>query len=104
MDEPRMIPIHRSLNRPHLMLGVERGLILITAMITAMLIFAGGLRPAGLILAGLWWGVSFWGLVRMAKADHQMSAVYQRHIRYRAYYAARGCLYAMLNPVPKSKG
>lgn len=54
MDEPRMIPIHRSLNRPHLMLGVERGLVLITAMITAMLIFAGGLRPMGLILAAVW--------------------------------------------------
>jgi type IV secretory pathway TrbD component len=82
-QEPRHIAIHRSLNRPHLLLGAERGLVLLTGVVTAM-------------LAITFWTCSFWALVRMGKADPQMSRVYQRHVRYRSYYAAHSCIEAML--------
>ena len=104
MNEPRSIPIHRSLNRPHLMLGAERGLVLMCGLGTALIIFSGGISIAGLAFGAFFWTTSFWSIVQMAKADTQMSMVYQRHIRYKSHYNAKGCLNAMLSPLPKSKG
>jgi type IV secretion system protein VirB3 len=95
-QEPRRIAIHRSLNRPHLLLGAERGLVLLTGVMTAVLLFSGSISVLTAILAVLFWSCSFWALVRMGKADPQMSRVYQRHVRYRSYYAAHSCIEAML--------
>jgi type IV secretion system protein TrbD len=96
MEEPRRVTIHRSLNRPHLMLGAERSLVLMTGMITAILLFSGNLSMVSVGLAVVFWTASFWALIRMAKADSQMSQVYQRHIRYRAHYNAHSCIEAPL--------
>lgn len=96
MNEPRRIAIHRSLNRPHLLLGAERSLVLMVGVLTALLIFSGSISPGSLTLAVTFWASAFWGLTRMAKADPQMSQVYQRHIRFRAYYGARSCIDAPL--------
>ena len=96
MKEARRIAIHRSLNRPHLLLGAERSLVLLVAMITAILVFSGSISVSTIMLAVAFWTVSFWGLVRMAKADPQMSVVYQRHIRYHSYYSAHACIHAVL--------
>lgn len=96
MKEPRRITIHRSLNRPHLLMGAERSLVLLVAMVTAILLFSGNISVPTILLAVAFWSCSFWALVRMARADSQMSLVYQRHIRYRAYYSARACISAML--------
>lgn len=90
MEEPRRIAIHRSLNRPHLLLGAERSLVLTAGLVTALLLFSGNISVSSITLAVTFWSGSFWALVRMAKADPQMSRVYQRHIRYRAYYNAHG--------------
>ena len=90
MDEPRRLTIHRSLNRPHLLLGAERSLVLLAGLVTALLLFSGNISVTSVTLAILFWTGSFWALVRMAKADPQMSRVYQRHIRYRSYYNAHG--------------
>lgn len=94
MNEPRRITIHRSLNRPHLLLGAERSLVLVTGLITAMLIFSGSISAMSITLGVTFWAASFWALVRMAKADAQMSQVYQRHINYRIYYSAHSCIHA----------
>ena len=102
--QPRCIPIHRSLNRPHLILGAERSLVLCAGLITAMLIFSGSISLWSIASGVIFWCVAFWVLIQMAKADTQMSSVYQRHIRYRAYYTSHGCLHARLSPLPKSKG
>jgi type IV secretion system protein TrbD len=101
MDEPRFMPIHRSLNRPQLLLGAERGLLLFTLMVAAVIIFSANFRPLALLLAFLFWSASFWALTQMAKADTMMSKIYQRHIRYRSYYSAKGCVHAQLAPLPK---
>jgi len=100
MEEPRRIAIHRSLNRPHLLLGAERSLVLAVGVVTALLIFSGNISPTSLLLAVTFWASSFWGLTRMAKADPQMSQVYQRHIRFRAYYSAHSCISAPLRGRP----
>lgn len=96
MKETRRIAIHRSLNRPHLLLGAERSLVLLVGVVTAILLFSGNISVMSILLAVVFWSVSFWALVRMAKADPQMSQVYQRHIRYQMYYNARSCIEATL--------
>jgi type IV secretory pathway TrbD component len=96
IEEPRRITIHRSLNRPHLLLGAERSLVLLTGMVTAVLLFSGNISATSIVLGIAFWSGSFWALVRMAKADPQMSQVYQRHIRYRPYYNAHSCIDAVL--------
>ncbi|MDK2126639.1 conjugal transfer protein TrbD [Parachitinimonas caeni] len=102
MEEPRLIPIRRSLNRPHLLLGAERSLVLFSGVITAMVIFSGKMSILSLVVGGAFWACAFWALVRMAKADPQMSQIYQRHIRYRAYYVARACIKSAIRPSSKS--
>jgi len=103
MQDPRRITIHRSLNRPHLLLGAERSLVLLTGMVTALLVFSGNISVISIVLAVVFWTSSFWALVRMAKADTQMSRVYQRHIQYRAYYSAHSCIHAVLPGGAKPK-
>lgn len=94
LQEPRRITIHRSLNRPHLLLGAERNLVLMSGVITALLLFTGSISPTTIVVGLTFWIGSFWVLLRMAKADPHMSKVYQRHIRYRAYYNAHSCIHA----------
>lgn len=93
MAELQRIPIHRSLNRPNLLAGCERELILVSAMIAGTLV----------VVAMAWVtavaGVLFWlGIVtvlrQMAKADPMMSKVYLRHIRYKAFYSTRATPWA----------
>jgi type IV secretory pathway TrbD component len=96
MEEARRIAIHRSLNRPHLLLGAERSLVLLAGVVTALLLFSGNLSAVSVVLAITFWSGAFWALIRMAKADPQMSRVYQRHIRYRSYYNAHSCIEATL--------
>jgi type IV secretion system protein VirB3 len=40
MEKPREIVIHQSANRPHLLLGGDRELVLFVALLSAMLVFA----------------------------------------------------------------
>ncbi|MDO5693500.1 MAG: conjugal transfer protein TrbD [Pseudomonadota bacterium] len=95
MDAPRRIPIHRSLNRPNLILGGERELVLMTMLFAAMIAFTASSWVQVVI------GVVFWLaihalLVDMAKNDPMMSAVYLRHVRYKGYYPAQTGMQAQI--------
>src|SRR5260370_28388248 len=101
MDRPREIVIHQSANRPHLLLGGDRELVLLAAVFAAMLIFA-------LIT---WWGVlagfCLWLLAvailsRMGKADPMLRHVYLRHVRYRSFYPAKSGLSATSLGTPRN--
>ena len=90
--QPRETVIHQSANRPNLLLGGDRELVLVMVMI------AGGLAFS---LAS-WWGiglaVALWigsmaALQRMGKADPLLRPVYLRHIRYTAFYPAKSGLH-----------
>ena len=88
MSALRRTPLHRALYRPNLILGGERELVLITAII------CGGVAVSGLNLVSAAIGVAVWliaiALLRMmAKADPHMSKVYLRHLRFAAYYPPR---------------
>lgn len=80
-------PIHRALSRPNLLLGADRELVLVTALVSAILIFVV-ITPYAAVLGFLAWTVIVAALRRMAKSDPMMRQVYLRHIRYRPAYRA----------------
>jgi type IV secretory pathway TrbD component len=88
MSGLRRTRLHRVLHRPNLVMGGERELALVTAIVCA------GVAVSALNLVAIALGTGVWlvclGLFRMmAKADPQMSRVYLRLLRYQLYYAAR---------------
>lgn len=87
MDEPRRIPIHRSINRQHFLLGGERELVQLSGLLAALIAFSG-MSFLAVGCGVLFWIVCLAGLQRMAKADPEMSKVYRRHLRYKAFYPA----------------
>ncbi|HAA02064.1 MAG TPA: conjugal transfer protein TrbD [Syntrophobacteraceae bacterium] len=102
MDEPRRIPIHRSLNRPQMMLGGERELVLFAALL-AVLIVVSGMNLFSFLTGLALWSLAIAVLIRMGRVDPELSKVYQRHIRYRAYYPPKTGAHAPAATVPSWK-
>jgi type IV secretion system protein VirB3 len=93
METPREMPFHQSANRPHLLLGGDRELVLVSGVLAAMLIFAvmtWWSMIAGLVL----WLAAVAVLARMGKVDPLLRHVYIRHVRYRSFYPAKSRLCA----------
>ena len=89
MDTPRQITIHPSVDRPRLILGADREMVIFVGLISAILVFALVTWWSIMLGIGLWLvGVAL--LVRMGKEDPQMRKVYLRHVRYQAFYPAKG--------------
>lgn len=98
-DRPREVVIHPSANRANQILGGDRELVLIAALIAVSLAFS----------LATWWGIAlsiaFWitaiaVLQRMGKADPMLRHIYMRHIRYRAFYPAKSGLFSRCLPTP----
>lgn len=89
----RKLPIHRALNRPDLMGGCERELLLLSGLITVTLVVVA-LNLIAAIAGVIIWILSVAGLRAMAKADPFMSKVYFRHIQYKAFYPAHSTPFA----------
>jgi type IV secretion system protein VirB3 len=87
-EQPRTVPIHLSLIRPILLMGAERELVLISAIIAAVLVMSLE-RPLFAVVGVVFWALTVGALQRAAKNDPLLSRVYLRHTRYRAYYAAQ---------------
>lgn len=83
----RRIPIHRSLNRPTLVLGGDRELVMGAALLAGVLIFSIS-TWWGVALGLLLWATAITLLSRMAKADPLLRQVFLRHQRYQTYFAA----------------
>jgi type IV secretion system protein VirB3 len=91
MEAPRQVPFHESANRPNLLLGGDRELVLVFAILAAMLVFA--VMKWWSVLAGIaLWLMSVAVLARMGKADPLLRQAYLRHIRYRSFYPAKSRL------------
>jgi len=84
---PRTLPIHPSFLQPLLIMGAERELVIVSAVLAAMLIFSFA-NPYLSMLGLALWIFSIAVFQRVAKADPLMSRVYVRHTRYRSYYPA----------------
>ena len=99
MNSPREMPFHQSANRPHLLLGGDRELVLVSGILAAILIFAvmtWWSALAGLVL----WLAAVAVLARMGKVDPLLRHVYLRHLRYRTFYPAKSGLGARPTTTP----
>lgn len=94
MDKLRHIPIRRSLNRPILLMGGERILVMINITIICALIFGVGINKLTVITALLLATLGMWFLSRIAKSDPQMTQIYLRHIKYKEFYPAQSSVQA----------
>lgn len=86
--EKRTIPIHQSLHRHNLVLGAERELVMVSALI-ALLVGVGGMTWIAALCAGVFWLISIFILRHMAKADPLMSRVWLRSIKQQDFYDAK---------------
>lgn len=87
-NQLRRTVLHRALHRPNLLMGGERELVMFSMLISGGLI-ASALNLPSLIVGSVIWGCSIGLLRMMAKSDPYMSSVYQRQLRYAAFYAPR---------------
>jgi type IV secretion system protein VirB3 len=97
---PRKIDVHRSLTRPLLMMGCEREPLIISGVLAVTLVFMLG-NLAFAIVGVAFWLISVGVLQRMAKSDHQMTAIYLRHTKYRSFYAAQASPHAIVPNMKK---
>lgn len=84
----RTIPIRKSANRHNLFLEGDREMVMFTALLCAVLIFAAQSWYA-FIFGCVAWGFSLFLLRLMAKSDPKMRQVYLRSRKYNKYYPAR---------------
>ncbi|WP_305843243.1 MULTISPECIES: conjugal transfer protein TrbD [Photobacterium] len=88
-DEPLNAHPVFEFNRPHLYLGGDRELVLLSLLLSIVLIVI--LQNFYTAIIGI--AVAFasvYGLRILAKADPQMRDVYLRYRRYQSYYPAHG--------------
>lgn len=103
-DQLRIIPIHRSLVRPQLLMGCERFLMLMLCMVVTLLAGPGGIVSGNFFNIMLSGALFFGGralLAHMAKIDPNMSDVFRRSARYLPAYPAIGTVGYRHTPNPK---
>lgn len=100
-DKPREVVIHQSANRPNLLLGGDRELVLIAMMIAAGLAFSLA-TLWGIALAVAFWIAAVAVLQRMGKADPLLRQIYLRHIPYLPFYPAKSGLHVASVDTPRS--
>ena len=87
----RIIPIHRSLVRPQLIMGCERFPFLMLCMAVTLLAGPGGLMTANFLNIMIGAALFFAGrgiLAGIAKSDALMSGVFRKSASYRSEYPA----------------
>ena len=97
----RELPIHTAAHRRILVLGGDRELVLLAALLCAMLGIAV-LTWWSVLLALLLWVASVAGLAHLARRDPLFRLVYARHLPYREYYAAHPGITSLQSPLPRS--
>ena len=88
-DQPDIYPDARaSLNRPQLLMGGDRELVLLSGLLLALMAVS-----VMSFLSFLIAGISFMAIVavlaRMGKEDPLMRKVYVRHLAYKDFYPAK---------------
>lgn len=99
-DQPREVQIFQSANRPNLLMGGDREMVLLAGLLSAALIFSVATVWAIAVGVGSW-AFAVAALSRMAKVDPLLRHVYVRHVRYGRYYPARSGIDAEPMEVPK---
>jgi type IV secretion system protein TrbD len=101
MEKPREIVVHQSANRPNLLLGGDRELVLLVAILAASLIFVIA-TWWGILIGVLFWVASVSVFRRMGKADPMLRQVYARHVKYQPFYMAKSFLHSRSPETPAS--
>jgi type IV secretion system protein VirB3 len=99
VDRPREVKFHQSANRPNLLMGGDRELVLLSALFAGIFVFSIG-KLWGIPVGAAIWIVCAAGLSRLGKADPMMRHVYIRHIRYKTFYAAKSGLHRQASGSP----
>jgi type IV secretion system protein VirB3 len=84
--------IHRSLTRPQLIAGCDRGLFILVTFLAVLLVIPGGVMSESLFNVFFGIGIFLCGLIFlswMAKKDSSMRGVFLRSLRYKTRYPAR---------------
>ncbi|MCL2010624.1 MAG: VirB3 family type IV secretion system protein [Synergistaceae bacterium] len=101
----RIVPIHRSLVRPQLIMGCERFLFLMLCMVVTLLAGPGGIVTGNwlnMLAAAALFFIGRAMLSHMAKADAQMSDVFRRNVQYKGEYPASSTA-GFINNIPKAR-
>ncbi len=100
-DQPREVKIFLSANRPNLLAGGDRELVLLAGLLASALIFS--VATVWAVAVGIAaWVFSVAALSRMAKVDPLLRHVYVRQVRYQPYYPAKSGIEAEATEVPKT--
>jgi len=83
----KAVKIHSALNKPNLLMGAERELILLVGLFSAMMVFIA-MTWQTFIVGIIMWVILSTLLRMMAKADPQMSKIYLRQLKYNGFYPA----------------
>jgi type IV secretion system protein VirB3 len=100
-EQLRIIPIHRSLVRPQLIMGCERFPFLMLCMAVTLLAGPGGLMTGNFLNIATAAALFFLGrgvLSHNAKSDAQLSDVFRRSVKYGRAYPALGTAGSMNAP------
>jgi type IV secretion system protein TrbD len=100
-DDAREVPVYQSANKPNLLMGCDRELLLFVGLIAAALVFSV-VRWWAVICGAVAWFASIAILRHMAKIDPLMRQVYIRHVKYGDFYPAKSGLRALVMNVGKT--
>ena len=84
-DEDLSVPIHSSLNRPMLVMGGERQLVLMLGIVAGIFVFSLLQWWSTIVGVVIWTGGQYL-LSRAAAYDTQLSKVGPRHLKYKKQY------------------
>lgn len=89
MENEQLIPanIYGALNRPNLLFGGERELMLFSGLISVTLIFLA-MQPLTIAIGAILWLFLSTALRMMAKADPEMSKIYLKQLHHQKLYPA----------------
>jgi type IV secretion system protein TrbD len=91
MSGPRETTFHASLNRPNLMMGGDRELVLLSGIASVLLIF-DLMTWWSIVLGIIFFPVAVSILARIGKVDPLMRSVSISSFQYKEYYPARARL------------
>jgi type IV secretion system protein VirB3/type IV secretion system protein VirB4 len=91
----RTIPIRQSLHKHTTVLGAERDLVMLSALVS-LLVGIGGMTLIAGSAAVVFWACAVFFLRLMAKADPLLSKVWFRHIKQQDCYPARSSVWRQI--------
>jgi type IV secretion system protein TrbD len=87
-NQPVFTPMRASLNRPQLLMGGDRELVLLSGLLAALMAVSVMSFLSFLIAGGSFMAIVA-VLARMGKDDPLMRKVYARHLTYKDFYPAK---------------